>query len=337
MSRLVRDRGEKLSRTLGELRRHFAKPGVFENFGAPNFGAPRETRSKTVYATQGGSEISAGRKKANSVRMEAANPVLWRSHETSAGQTAILNRVEELVRTTPNPVIVLDLDDSLFSASTRQVAIWREYGELHNIEQLKRMKAGDITSWDLKTLMVTKLGLDLKWFEEHFDELRAFWSERFFSNKYVIKDAPLPGAAKYILALHAAGVHIVYLSGRSEGEMGEGTREVLRRNGFPIGQERVTLILKDKSNKAIWQPGMSDGERIRAQREADVRFKKEAIERVRTFGTVVASFDNEPANINQYHDEFHNTGIGLAVRVDTYQAKDEPLREGVVVIQGFLR
>jgi hypothetical protein len=162
---------------------------------------------------------------------------------------------------------------------------------------------------------------------------------RFFSNEYVRFDTPLADAPLFFGGLHARGVHIVYLTGRSAEEMGEGTLRALRIHGFPIDpiRWRTTLIMKEGTNKALITPDMSEEDRRTALKRSDEAFKREAFARIRDMGTVVASIDNEPGNVNRLYDEFHRDGAGMAVRMATTQARDEPLHTGVVVIRGFLR
>lgn len=113
------------------------------------------------------------------------------------------------------------------------------------------------------------------------DAAEAFWKPRFFSNDYLELDICFPGAASYARALVARGASLFYVTGRDEPNMGEGTRRVLRRDGFPI-DGRATLALK------------------REWKESDAGHKLEVV-RSLPAGRVAAVFDNEPSILVQTH------------------------------------
>lgn len=262
---------------------------------------------------------------------------LEKAHRHSPHQTQILNDIEKLAAETSEAVVIFDIDDTLLSNVTRELRIWREYGEKYDVPKLRDLPDLPIKSWDLKEVMVNQFGLDLEWFEVHRDALRFFWSERFFSNAYAQYDIPLPGAADYVTTLHQRGAHIIYITGRNLEEMGEGTQAALKKHDFPLEKERVSLFMHDCSNQALVQKNQTEEERKRAQMEADRIFKEKTFAKVKTIGKPVASFDNESTNVNRYYEVFHQNGFGYAVLVETLESTAVPLREGVVTIQGFLR
>jgi predicted NBD/HSP70 family sugar kinase len=67
--------------------------------------------------------------------------------------------------------------------------------------------------------------------------------------------------------------------------MEQGTRAALVRDGIPTG-DRTTLMMKDSWN------------------EEDDVFKRRAATDIRARGRVVAAFDNEPANIAVFVEQF---------------------------------
>lgn len=263
--------------------------------------------------------------------------LLGKATERSPHQTKILDDIEKLVTKTPNPLLLFDIDDTLFSTVTREIRIWREYGEKYDVPKLRNFPERPIKSWDLKEVMVDQLGLDLDWFQDHRDALRFFWKERFFSNEYVQYDTPLPGASDYLRALHQGGGHIFYITGRNREEMEKGTKAILKKYGFPFEVDRATLFMNDFSNQALIQKNQTEEERKRAQIESDRIFKEKTFAKVKKMGTAVASFDNESKNINRYYEVFHQNGFGYAVLVKTLESIAVPLQKGVVTIQGFLR
>jgi hypothetical protein len=110
--------------------------------------------------------------------------------------------------------------------------------------------------------------------------------KRFFTNEYVVIDAPVPGAREFVKVCHDKGAIVVYLTGRDVPSMGQGTVESLRKNGMPVDDETALLMLKP--SKEI----------------QDLVFKKGACEEIRKLGNVVAVFENQPRNLNGLVQEF---------------------------------
>ena len=115
--------------------------------------------------------------------------------------------------------------------------------------------------------------------------------------------------------LYEAGAFVYYLSGRDEPGMGAGTRAALRQHGFPCGTG-TTLHLKP----AFEMP--------------DIEFKKEAFADIEHLGmTVVAVFENEPANANAFKERFPNATVFF---IRTITSKNPaPLRPDVVPFNSF--
>jgi hypothetical protein len=103
----------------------------------------------------------------------------------------------------------------------------------------------------------------------------------------------MPGAPAFVRDLHAAGLDVVYLTGRDV-SMRPGTEEALRRFGFPTG-ERARLITKPDATLE------------------DTAFKEAAIETIS--GDVVLYLDNEPANVNVFR-RLHPHALVVFVETD---------------------
>jgi hypothetical protein len=125
----------------------------------------------------------------------------------------------------------------------------------------------------------------------------------------------LPGASAFVNACYTAGASIVYLTGRDLPNMSVGTFASLRDLGFPIGVVASTLVTKPTYDMP------------------DTEFKRAVAPAFSRVGHVIASFDNEPANINlflEYHPHAH------AVFVDTQHAPSPPvLDERASVVDSF--
>ncbi len=195
-----------------------------------------------------------------------------------------LDKIELLVRRTPNAVVLFDLDHTVYRNALRTRAV------LHALLPALGNKLPASAREMLLKLEEDRMGFSLRdtfrmnglmpedpqW-TEPIQLLRQEWWPKFFSNEYMQHDAPYPGAPEYCARLAAAGARVVYLSARDEKEMGEGTRRLLARDKFPLN-----------GAEDVW---------LKADKLSDSVYKAKAIARCLTLGNLVASFENEPANI----------------------------------------
>jgi hypothetical protein len=147
------------------------------------------------------------------------------------------------------------------------------------------------------------------------ESAKDFWNRRFFTGDYLRYDRVYEGAPEFVHELYRLGAELIYLTGRDEPNMGEGTRARLRQDGFPWELERTHLLLKA------------------APHLDDLSHKKEAAHYVRKTGRLVASFENEPKNLAALHALFPEA---MHVFVDTVYS-DHPTvpRQGLYRIAGF--
>lgn len=234
----------------------------------------------------------------------------------------ILARITRLHAEGGTPVLLLDLDSTLYEVAPRTLQIIQEWlrteeGKAHP-EVLARLHA--LTHAQLGYSVQDTfhaLGLDL----EHpgtlsvMDAIKRFWHERFFTSRYLPYDHAYPGAAEFTRRAHAAGARIVYLTGRDEPNMGAGTRANLQRDGFPWEVPNTHLLLKA------------------AYDLPDLGHKTGAAQFVREKGTLVASFENEPANLVALYDLFPEA---MHVFMETVCSEHATLpRQGLYRIRGF--
>lgn len=206
----------------------------------------------------------------------------------AATLAAVLETVRAAAARGETPMVVFDLDDTLFDAGSRTLRILREYAVTPParaacpalFRRLAGLRAADM-AYD------TAANLSRHGLESCPDAAGAlaFWKARFFTDAYCAKDAPNPGARAYVARLHGAGARIVYLTGRDAPGMLQGTRESLARHGFPLGAG-TELILK---------PRFEDD---------DTAFKESVFARLAAAGRVVACFENEPKNLNAMQRAF---------------------------------
>lgn len=133
--------------------------------------------------------------------------------------------------------------------------------------------------------------------------LKARWSFDFFSNRFLMRDQAVPNAVAYLDSLHAHGVTIVYFTGRDVPRMLGGTAQSLLERGFPVGTTGTMLVMKP--DKSI----------------PDFDYKKNALDDLARYGTVVGVFENEPRNINLLHERFPDA---LAFYIDTKHSPGAP-------------
>ncbi|MBI4860113.1 MAG: HAD family hydrolase [Candidatus Riflebacteria bacterium] len=210
------------------------------------------------------------------------------ARKTGHGRQDALDPLEEVVarvraehREKTSPVVIFDLDDTLFRVTyrTKQILIdWAAHLPAYQ-DQVRTALA----ALDPETMPYTLLDtLDQAGVTDPALRRSALrhWKLFFFSNRYLPDDRPVAGAVLYVNELRGAGARIAYLTGRDRPRMEAGTLSSLERSGLPVPQKLVRLYLKP-------DPKMPD-----------LEFKKQALADIRKIGKVVAAFDNEPANVN---------------------------------------
>ena len=144
-----------------------------------------------------------------------------------------------------------------------------------------------------------------------------FWRARFFADPHVRHDVEVRGARAFARAVYDAGAVVVYLTGRDLPNMALGSFASLRDLGFPIGMIGTELVVKPVAEMP------------------DAVFKQAVAPEMARLGTVVAAFDNEPANVHIFL-EAHPACAG--VFLDTQCAPDPPpLDPRAAVIHSFER
>jgi beta-phosphoglucomutase-like phosphatase (HAD superfamily) len=218
----------------------------------------------------------------------------------------------------PPPVVVFDLDGTLFDNRPRSLAILHELAlswrprEPEAAEKLLAARSHDLAY--LLTDTLSKVGVTRT---DLVAAAEVYWRERFFVDAYLKFDEPLAGAVDFAKDCYAAGALLVYFTGRDLPLMGSGTFASLRDSGFPIGVVGTELVLKPDA-------AMPD--------EAFKRLVGPDISRV---GDVIAVFDNEPANCNVLGDQFPSASSCF---VDTQHLPGAPpLAASVKVIADFVR
>ncbi len=187
----------------------------------------------------------------------------------------------------PSGLLVFDLDSTVFDNRPRQARIVREFGAEKKIAQLLSCQPWHFTSgWDLRGA-TTSCGLSPRDSDALYAELKAFWQERFFTSDYCRDDTEIVGAPRYLHSLDHVKARVLYVTGRHEA-MRVGTEACIERCQMPMPSKggHVQLLMK---------PLLKDD---------DDAYKREAHAHLRSMGTVLAAFDNEPMHINDYAAKF---------------------------------
>ena len=241
----------------------------------------------------------------------------------------VLERIAMVKQSSKLPIVLFDLDSTLFDTAPRNLRILSEFAA--DIEQNKvysaesksalstasaRVTLADL-GWNYKAPLLKYLAEDptyteheavQKEVEDMLGDLQAYWEVHFFSDEYVALDLPTPGAAPFAQEVHAAGALVYYLTGRH----------------VSSSESVVVENIDNRSVKLVVTPGMEFGTaralttrgfpfwRGRCELHLkpdfttdDTEFKQSAINYVKDLdGMVVATFDNEPGNCNMFRANF---------------------------------
>lgn len=208
----------------------------------------------------------------------------------------IRKKLDAIVAQTSKPVFILDLDGTLFDVVYRTMEIMKRFAAQPEIREKFPEHLGTVNKLRhqdyLYSLEQTLNSVGIDRYSEHnahfLHAAETFWFKHFFTDDLVLADQPYAGASEFVRHYHREGVQIVYLSGRDIPNMSRGTIECLETHGFPHTGHGVTICLKP------------------AYGQDDLLFKKQSLETIRSLGEVVATFDNEPANVQMFIDNYPN-------------------------------
>lgn len=232
---------------------------------------------------------------------------------------SVLDAVAARVGAVERPVVVFDLDDTLFETRTRSATILREFAAAHGEPRLAGARNEHVRFGIDDTLLAVGL-TPAEVTGDLGRRVRRFWSPRFFEGSHLHHDTPLPGAVAYVRRLHDLGVHLVYLTGRKT-SAGPATRSALEAAGFPVDGQ-TTLLLKP--DPAPGEPRLETAEWKGLMARTTIA----------ALGTVVGAFDNEPINCNALRE--HLPAATHVVFLDTLYKPDSPaLLGGVVTLVDF--
>ncbi len=239
-------------------------------------------------------------------------------------ESEVLAEVARRVRSTERPLVLLDLDSTLYEVEPRSHQIlleWCESAESRPFPHVREKVAkitGEHLGYSIKdTFTALGLSIELREIEMAWESAKDFWLTRFFNSEYLKYDRAYPGAADFVHEIHKLGAEIVYLTGRDEPQMGDGTRQNLIRDGFPWEVKGTHLLMKPRFEMD------------------DLIHKKGAADYIRKHGNLIASFENEPLNLIGLYEIFPSA---MHVFVETIFSDRPALpREGLYRIKNFSR
>jgi len=226
----------------------------------------------------------------------------------------VINTVRAVRQAGQLPVIVFDLDSTLFNTSGRHLAIVQAFAEQQPaVAEVVSTLGLDDFGWHVDAPLARR-GVA----ETHLVALRAFWFERFFHDDWVGHDLAQKGGPEFVQEVHREGALVYYLTGRDVGGMARGTAQALLSQGYPFFTGRTVLHLKPHFDLD------------------DVVFKDQATADIRSHGgQVVATFENEPGNANLFLDNFPQANHFLIGKVRS-PTSPQP-RPEIIEIADFVR
>ena len=231
-------------------------------------------------------------------------------------QAPLIQRVLERVQAEATdgdarqPLVVFDLDDTLFDTRWRALVNLRAWGESHGEQRLVDLRLEDVRYELAGTLR--NAGLSAGEVQGALGRAITAFQSQHWTDYHL--DRPFPGALALVQAVEQAGGRVVYVTGRSERRRAA-SEAVLRAAGFPV-----------EGALRYFRP--ADDQRSSASYKAIV-----ARHYLPRHGEVVAAFDNEPANCNAF---LWANPQALTVHLDTlYPAASPALAAGVEVLSAW--
>lgn len=191
--------------------------------------------------------------------------------------------------------VIFDLDSTLFCVSPRTENILRRLAEEPEFRSKFAIEAEILKSvvvlpsdWGIRQVLEREIFKETFSNEkrpsiaqmEIFKAVRDYWRRYFFSSYDLDKDTIYPSANEYVRHLHSLGADILYLTGREEGPMRDGTIKALKAWGFPF-EDYTKLIMKP------------------SQVQTDESFKGNVLKELIQKYDHIWFFENEPIIIEQ--------------------------------------
>lgn len=163
---------------------------------------------------------------------------------------SLISRLDHAINGEKNAVCVFDIDSTIFNVSPRNQDIFdlfcsiysSQHPILHKLSSNIRLK---YTDWGLEPYISTiqNLSAPLESRSELKNLARSFWKKHFFAGTFLHSDEPYKGVERFIHWLHQKGAQILYLTGRDDHRMRQGTLLQLKHWNLPLENDN-DLITK---------------------------------------------------------------------------------------------
>jgi hypothetical protein len=140
------------------------------------------------------------------------------------------------------------------------------------------------------------------------------WHYWFFHSHFLTEDRLIPGAVEFVTRIKNQGADLMYLTGRDQGRMLDGTLASLKHWKFPVTGDDVAVRLKP-------EPCMDDA-----------KFKLSVLEKMAGFYTKIYLFENEPVNLNLIKKYLPEVQL---VFIDTVHSGREQFEDELATIPHF--
>jgi len=228
---------------------------------------------------------------------------------------SVLDRIVDAVKQAKadgkTPVVIFDLDDTLFDTRYRVRDILRDYGKTIDEPRLKTLSVRHVVYLLPKTL--ARAGFTQAEIEGDLGKkINAAWRKRMWLGASHSLDRPMRGARRYAERLVAAGAELHFITGRKQSDY-TASLEKLAEDAFPEG----TLHCKPNNFYA-----------------GTPAFKKEATQKLRAKPnvTIVAAIDNEPGNCTAFKQAAPKATVVWIRSQWKEMPKTVPMAPGVIEI-----
>ena len=199
----------------------------------------------------------------------------------------ILNQIlSETHEASQKPLCVFDLDSTLICVSQRtrailQAAAVNEGFKHFSVDHLKKMKNITVKAIDFSLQdILNRAQVQLPIYQYRL--IYKYWASSFFSNSFLKYDTLYKGVQNYLSQL-SINSDIIYLTGRSQELMREGTDEQIKKWNLPLKSEKH-LIMKPNNFTE------------------DAIYKKMELEKLVQHYKNIWFFENDPAIINHVNN-----------------------------------
>ena len=217
----------------------------------------------------------------------------------------IAERTRELRAKGQNPVVIVDLDGTVYDVRPRTLAILNRWADAYGDQPGMRSLDSTIKSinpfhihYTIKETMES-IGsfsdISPEALTRASKSIEAHWNKLFFSGWGVQQDHPYPGAREFVTKLLSIGATIVYLTGRHKMRDGNPKKGMAKKTKENLKIHKFPYKKKDKRTQIIFKENWEDDDAV---------FKNGIADRLRGVGEVAAIMENEPSNVIPMRAQF---------------------------------